>query len=262
MPHFTVLERPVLPTIFDGTEAEHLAPALGEVIGMPETLKLEWEELGNGIYQSVFDVQPSIGLPPRGTLTALPGQKKRVEVVLPADISKNLRDAARNQGLMVSSAVQIAAIMGVRCMNDADSNPENFVSWTSCDLYKYYPKPFNGPVHAPSIRIAGLPLIVKSRGSWSKKSQAAAQVNKTSWHMQESDLLFAREAWMKKCNVLFEFVLLQPDLPSSTEPLISSLCILDEYDKPNYRSVKVGWCFLHGSHSYTINLLPFLILER
>ncbi|KAJ5712013.1 hypothetical protein N7488_006169 [Penicillium malachiteum] len=235
MPHFTVL-----PTIFDGAEAEHLVPALGEVIGMPGTPNPEWKKLSNKIYHSVFDAQSPIELPPPGSLKVLPGQTKRVEVVLPADISKNLRDAARNQGLTVSSAVQTAAIMGITCMNDADSHPENFASWTSSDLRKYCPEPFNGPIHAPSIRMTDLPLIVKSRGSWSENSQAVARVNKTSWHMHESDPLFAREAWMKKCNALFEVVLSQPDLPPSTELFISSLGILDEYVKPHYGSVKVG----------------------
>ncbi|KAJ6031742.1 hypothetical protein N7540_002474 [Penicillium herquei] len=158
----SVLEAPVLPTVFDGAEAENLVPALGEVIGMPKTLKPEWEEIANEIFQPFLDAQPCIGLPPPGGLKASLRETKRVEVVFPADLSKNLREAARKQGLTVSSAVQTAAIMALRCMNDPKSYPENYVSWASCDLRKYCPEPFNGPTHAPSLRVASLPLIVKS----------------------------------------------------------------------------------------------------
>ena len=160
----SALEDPILPVMFDGSEAKNLVPALGLVIGMPEDIKPEWEKSAAEIFQPFIDAQPSLGLLPPGGLRTEPGDTKRAEIVFTPERSKAFREAARRQGLSVSSVVQVAAIMGLSSMNDPDAQLENFASWTPTDLRKYCPQPFDGPVHASSLRVGGFPLVVKSRG--------------------------------------------------------------------------------------------------
>ncbi|KAJ6024643.1 hypothetical protein N7540_005440 [Penicillium herquei] len=234
----SILENPIIPTIFDGSEAKNLVPSLDTVIGMPDKPKPEWERGADELLQQYIDSQPTIGLLPPGDPKAkeLPAEMKRLEIVFSPEESKSLREATRRQDITITTSVQTAAIMALADMNDSDSQPENFVAWALFDLRKHLPPPFNGAEHAPSIRLGTMPIIVKSRGCWSEISRTANEVNRTSWDVEESDRMFVRDPFNRKATDMFKWAAAQPNLapPPSSEPFISSMGIFDDYLKYEY----------------------------
>ncbi|KAJ5107041.1 hypothetical protein N7456_003716 [Penicillium angulare] len=232
--YLSVLENPIIPTTLDGTEAENFVPSLNTVIGMPEKSKPEWEESAAEIMQHFMDVQPSIGCVPPGDTKSLPAESKRLETILPPDMSKSLFQAARKENITISTAVETAGILALTAMNNEGSQPEYYASWAAFDLRKYCPPPFDGPVHAPSIRLTSLPLIVKSQASWSEMSRAISELNRTPWDVNESDMMFVRDPFVRNACGIFLAAMSQPDLPPSTEPFFSSLGVYEDYVKHEY----------------------------
>ncbi|KAJ5113710.1 hypothetical protein N7456_002244 [Penicillium angulare] len=232
------LASPVVPTVFDGSEAKSLVPSLDEVIGQPETPKPEWDKTAEGLLQQYIRAQPSIGLLAPGDPKAkeLPAEMKRVETVFAPGEAKAIREAARKQNISVSTAVQSAAIMALAYLNDPATQPENFVAWTLYDLRRFLEAPFNGAEHAPSIRLGSQPIIVKSQGSWAEISKHVDGLNKLSWDVKESDRMFVRDPFNRRATGMFKGAAAYPDLtpPPGSEPFVSSMGIFDDYIKHEY----------------------------
>ncbi|KAJ5267692.1 hypothetical protein N7478_010500 [Penicillium angulare] len=241
----STLENPVLPPVFDGAEAKNLVPSLDAVIGMPDKPKPEWEEKADEILRQYVAAQPSIGLLPPGDpkAKALPAEMKRTKIVLSPEIAKSLREATWKQNITISTAVQTAAIMALVDVNNRDSQPENFVAWSFFDLRKSLPPPFNGPEHAPSVRLGCIPMVSKAHSSWSEISKTVDQLNRTPWNMKESDNMFVRQSLNRKSLNMFKAVASQPpelQPPPQSEPFISSMGILEDYIKHDYGPFSVA----------------------
>ncbi|KAJ5719783.1 hypothetical protein N7493_007361 [Penicillium malachiteum] len=220
----SALENPIIPTKFDGAEAKKLVPSIDTVTGMPDKPKPEWERTADEMLQQYVESQPSIGLLPPGDPKAkkLPAGMDRREVVFTPEEAKSLREAT--------------PIMALAEMHDRDSQPEKFVAWSLFDLRRFLPPPFNGAEHAPSIRIASLPIIVKAHGSWSEISSPLNDLNRTSWDVKESDKMFVRDPLNRKATDMFKMAAAHPDVapPPSSEPFMSSMGIFDDVVKHGY----------------------------
>jgi hypothetical protein len=231
------LENPSpLPTAFDGSEAKNLVPSLDAVIGMPEKNDVKWEQRADEMVQQVIEGQPSIGLLPPGDQKALPGDTLRTEVVVPAEEALALRAAARVQGISLTTAMHASAVVETARANP-DSPAKYFTSWAPYDLRKYCPEPFNGMVHAPSLRLVALPLSVEARASWSDLTRAIHEIYRQSWDLDKSDMMFVRVPYVEKATAMFKAA--PPDMPPPADPNINSMGALDDYIKCRYGDVAV-----------------------
>ncbi|KAL4924591.1 uncharacterized protein BDV17DRAFT_295227 [Aspergillus undulatus] len=173
------LENPTpLPTVFDGSEAQHLIPSLDIAIGMPSIRDPNWDRRADELISTYLNGQFSIGLLPDSKLSTpvLPGNTHRVNLRVPAKDTLALCEACRAQGITLTTAIHDSAV----CSN-ASSPATRYISWQAFDLRKYCPPPFNGPIHGPSLRMVGLPANVEARAPWDKLVRAIHLVYAQSW---------------------------------------------------------------------------------
>ena len=226
-----------LPTVFDGAEARNLVPSLDTVIGMPTEHEPQWEERADEMIKQIIAGQPSIGLSPPGDRTALPGDTRRAELVISAAEASALRAAAREQGITLTTAMHASAVIET-VQRSTDISAKNFSSWAPIDVRKYCPAPFNGPVHAPSLRCVGLPLIVEARAPWHDLTESIHRTyHSPSWALDKGNMMFVRVPYVDKATALFK-VAPQGSRPP-TDPNISSLGILNDYVQSCYGSIGV-----------------------
>ncbi|KAJ5946529.1 hypothetical protein N7454_003368 [Penicillium verhagenii] len=229
------LENPTpLPTVFDGTEAQNLVPALDVVVSMPEKYEEKWVQRADELRFKLLDGQPSIGLQPPGDQSALPGDTIRTELVVPAKEAIALRAAARAQGISMTAAIHTSAVIETARANP-NSPAKRFVSLAPYDVRKYCPEPFNGPRHAASIRVTALPLNVDARASWHDLAPVVYKIYRETWDMDKSDMMFVRVPYIEKGRALFEPMPAgTPRPPPATEPNVNSLGVLDDYVRHQY----------------------------
>jgi hypothetical protein len=214
----------------DGREASRLVPSLDVVLGMPDT-KLSWEKQAGELLAPFRAGMPSIGLRDPGLTDApAPAKAIRVEHVLPRSLTASLRRAARSQHqVTVTSAVHAAAIAATVRANPTPP-ATHFTSWAMFDLRKHCPPPFDGPLHAPSLRTLGLPISLGAHAAWADLAHALQALYHQPWTPPASDLLFVRVPLVEQALE----ILTQEDMPPPSEPSISSLGVLDRYVRSQY----------------------------
>ncbi|KAL4907084.1 hypothetical protein BDW74DRAFT_190080 [Aspergillus multicolor] len=228
-----------LPRGFDGSEARHLAPTLDVVLGMPETINPAWEARADEVIAPTFqeENQRSIGLPiaPERS-TASPHNTRRVALRINAEQAVALRRECHQQGVTLTTAVHasVTAETPLVCTRGASK----YVAPVVVDLRKYCPPPFDGPVHAPSLRMLALPLVVDAGQPWSEIAQAIQPAYRHSFDPEKSDMLFVRVPYVNKVTALLEPMKdIHPS--SSSEPHPSSLGVIDGHIQRTYGGVEV-----------------------
>ncbi|KAB8227929.1 uncharacterized protein BDW43DRAFT_323394 [Aspergillus alliaceus] len=225
-----------LPTTFDGEEAKNLTPTLSEVLGVSTTAwESSWEKRADELLGTFLEGQPSIGLPQRGDSMALPGNTLRVEQVVSADITAALRKAAREQGITMTTAMHASAIVETACANPG-SPASRFTSLAVFSLRKHCPEPFDGNLHAPSLRVTALPINIDARAPWRDITGVLHPIYHQSWTVGESEMLFVRMPWIEKLTML-----LTPNCnaPPPSEPNLNSLGVIERFLNPYYGSIAV-----------------------
>ncbi|KAI9037121.1 uncharacterized protein KD926_000838 [Aspergillus affinis] len=239
---------PTASVDLDGREAARLVPSLDVVLGMPEiekedkTRALGWDKQADDLLGKFIAGIPSIGVykAPSSSSDApspvpqLPGKTIRVEQVIPRELTASIRRAARSRhNVTVTSAVHASAIVATVRANPT-SPATRFTSWAMFDLRKHCPAPFDGPLHAPSLRTFGLPINLDARAPWPDLAHALQTIyHEQPWTPPDSDLLYNRVPYINKVITMLATPP-PPDLPPASEPSISSLGVLDRYVKPRY----------------------------
>ncbi|KAL4902268.1 hypothetical protein BDW74DRAFT_66243 [Aspergillus multicolor] len=235
----TELENPSPPpSTFDGSEAHRLVPSLDAVIGMPSMRDESWTRRADDLLATYLEDQPSIGLPiPAERIKAVPSASYRIESRIPAKTATALRRSCREHGITLTTALHASAIAETAAANPS-SPADRYISWLAFDLRKYCPAPFNGPVHAPSLRVVGLPINVPARASWADLVRAIQPLYWQSWYMDVNNMMFVRVPFVEKATALFKTP--QPaDVPPPTEPNINSLGPLETHLQARYGPVGV-----------------------
>jgi hypothetical protein len=226
------LEQPTPIPELDGREAGRLVPSLDVVLGMPDT-KTIWEKQAGELLAPFLLGVPSIGLRELGlTDTPAPAKTIRVEHVVSRSLTASLRRAARSQHqVTVTSAVHAAAIAATVRANPSSPPATRFTSWAMFDLRKHCPPPFDGPLHAPSLRTLGIPISLDAHAAWPDLAHALQAVYHQPWTPPASDLIFVRVPLVDKA---IEMLAHSQDMPPPSEPSISSLGVLDRYVRSQY----------------------------
>jgi hypothetical protein len=226
------------PTAFNGDEAKNLVPTLDTVLGISAPWEPSWEKRADELIDTFLEHQPSIGLPLQGDPKTLPGNSVRVEEILPANVTTALRKAARAQGITLTSAMHASVIQETVRANPK-SPASRYISLAVFNLRKYCPEPFDGPLHAPSLRLLALPFSVDPRVPWHELTRILHPIYHQSWTPGDSDLLFVRAPFVeKKATTLFS-VPVDSDTPPPTEPNLNSLGVMEKFIKPSYGPVTV-----------------------
>ncbi|KAI1132363.1 hypothetical protein F5Y10DRAFT_219863 [Nemania abortiva] len=220
-----------------GTEAANLVPSIDTVMNMPSPLLPEWSTSANALLAPFMEGPSSIGLPV--TTGLLPGDTLRTETVIPSDVTSALRAACRARGIRLTAALHASIITEVARHRTGDA--VHYKSWAAFDLRKYCPAPFQGPAHAPSLRMVALPLVVDATADWDSLAKRIQPVYEQSFAPEDGDLMFVRVPYVELATSM-----LATSSPT-TEPNLSNLGALDDYVHTQYGDVTVEnvWLGVH-----------------
>ncbi|PYI11249.1 hypothetical protein BO78DRAFT_446160 [Aspergillus sclerotiicarbonarius CBS 121057] len=239
------LESPTpLPTTFDGSEASNLIPSLDIVLNntpdpKPNPIRSHHAH-AHALLTSYLDGQPSIGLPiPPERLTSPPGRSLRASLLIPTQLTAILLTACRTQGITLTTALHASAIMHTVQANPT-SSATRYISWMAVSLRKYCPPPFNGPLHAISARVMGVPINVNARASWRELVSSIQGLYGVDWKKEILDEGI-RGPFVEGSMEMFRAELEADGTgDGATEPNFNSIGGLDGVIKKQYGDVGIG----------------------
>ncbi|KAI1346654.1 hypothetical protein F5Y01DRAFT_321540 [Xylaria sp. FL0043] len=230
-----------------GSEAAQLVPSLDEVLNVPHPPLSEWLTRADTLLAPMMEGHSSIGLP--ATVGSLPGDTLRIETVIPHEATSALRAGCRARGIRLTAALHTSLIATTAYYYQRDvDHSTKYKSWAAFDLRKYCPAPFHGPLHGPSVRMIGWPLVVDATDDWDSLAKRIQSVYEQSFAPEDSDLMFVRAPYMEQMTrMLMAMMTAATEATPATEPVLSNLGVLDDYVQAQYGDVAVRnvWLGVH-----------------
>lgn len=183
---------------------------------------------------------PSIGLPTRDS-TQMPGGTYRSDVVLDPGTTSAIVSASKKRGLTVTTALHAALIVALQQLTPVPLS--NSTKYTTCGAFNVRPflkAPFNdSTLHPDTVHAALLPLTLHT----STYANLAAQL--TQFYKQRlppsADSHIHEGIMVPFTNRLADMLGQPPpvDLPAPSDPILSSVGIVDAYLKREYGDIEV-----------------------
>ncbi|KAI1781367.1 hypothetical protein F4818DRAFT_398811 [Hypoxylon cercidicola] len=216
-----------------GDEVNNLIPSLDKLIGMPDVPEEAWIHRANELLAPFQEGSPSIGLPVN-TSEVYPGDTRRIESVIPRETTEMLKNACRSRHIRLTAALHASVIVETARYQHPNANSTGqYKSWAAFDLRKYCPVPFNGPRHAPSLRMVALPLISDASADWNSLATSIQLQYQQSFAPEDSDLMFVRVPYVEQATAMIA------KATPTTEPNLSNIGMLNEYVQTQYGDVAV-----------------------
>ncbi|KAI1456097.1 hypothetical protein F4805DRAFT_468324 [Annulohypoxylon moriforme] len=215
-----------------GEEGRNLIPTLDTLVGRPKDIKKEWSDRADELLAPFNEGSPSIGLPiiPE----AIPGNTQRLETIISREDTAALLAACRARGLRLTAALHASVVVETaRYQQSASSTASHYKSWAAFDLRKYCPKPFDGPLHAPSLRMVALPLSVDAKADWDTLATSIQSFYQQSFAPEHNSLTYVRVPYVEKATKMLETA------APTTEPNLSNLGVIESYVQKCYGDVRV-----------------------
>lgn len=222
--HFLELLAHPRPVQF-GDEGRNLCIGLDEAAGVVSEATPEMEEAATNLLLQYVNNLPTIGLP--ASLDQVPRGSSRCRIHLSQQTTSAVIAKCKQFGFSVTTAVHAAVI----CATSQYPNPPSankYTSWSTWDVRKYLPPPYNGATEAVSIFHTGIPIAVTP----SDFSGNAAQLRR----------IYSQKLTAPGAGNIFPFlsryvekvtaVLTQPPPPGvvpPTDPALSSLGVIETY---------------------------------
>ncbi|KAI0879779.1 uncharacterized protein GGS22DRAFT_198881 [Annulohypoxylon maeteangense] len=221
------------PAPLSGTEARKLVPTLDLLVGTPvEGTDKEWPGLVDKLLAPLNEGSPSIGLPI--IPDALPGNTRRIEAIIPRKGTAALLTACRDRHIRLTAALHASVVSETaRYQQSTSSATARYKSWAVFDLRKYCPTPFDGPLHAPSLRTIALPLSVDAKADWDTLAASIHSIYQQSFAPGRNSLMYLRVPYLEKATEILATA------APTTEPNLSNLGVMDDYVRKNYGDVTV-----------------------
>ena len=145
-----------------GDEWKNLCVGLDEAIGAvaSDFVTPEMEQAATDILMGYVNNLPTIGLPVQRDGSAC--GSARCGIKLSSQLTSAVVARCKDLGLSVTTAVHAAIV----CATDAErygnlpSTTKKYTSWSTFDLRRYLPAPYNGAIHAVSIFHTGIPITI------------------------------------------------------------------------------------------------------
>ncbi|KAI0803633.1 hypothetical protein GGR55DRAFT_691651 [Xylaria sp. FL0064] len=245
----SLLTAPELDTTihYPGSEAAQLVPSLDAVLNLPHSFLPEWLARADALMAPLMEGHPSIGLP--AATGSPPGDTLRIETVIPREATSALRAGCRARGIRLTAALHTSLILTTVQYHQRDvEDSTKYKSLASFDLRKYCLAPFQGPLHAPSIRMIGLPLVVDVPHDWNSLAKNIQPIYEQSFAPEDSDLMFVRVPYVEQMTrMLMAMMTAATEATPATEPVLSNLGVLDDYVPAQYGDVAVQdvWLGVH-----------------
>ncbi|KAI1099460.1 hypothetical protein F4804DRAFT_337219 [Jackrogersella minutella] len=222
------------------SEVARLVPSLDALMNVPDTPSKECLSQAEAMLAPVKAEPASIGLPIK--TGSLPGDTSRLDTILSHEETAALLAACRVRGTRLTAALHASIIVETARAQSQERPAESlYKSWAAFDLRKYCPPPFDGPAHAPSLRMVALPLVVDASADWDTLLTLLQPVYRQSFAPEDGELMMVRVPYVEKATALLA------EAVPTTEPNLSNVGTLDNYVRAEYGDIRVNnvWLAVH-----------------
>ena len=183
---------------------------------------------------------PSIGLPTQNSNQA-PAGTHRSEIVLEPGPTSMIVSASKRRGLTVTTALHAALIVTLQQLTPVSLSPTSkYISMGIFNIRPWLKVPFNDPTtHPLAPNIVGLPLALHT------STYASLALQLKQYYKQRPPPCVGShirdDVLVSFTNQMADIVGQSPplDIPASSEPLLSSMGVVDDYLKNNYGEIEM-----------------------
>ena len=230
-----------------GDEGRNLSPCRDEAAGYnsfynsgSQALIEERKTAASDLVMQLLNNLPSIGLPVQNP-NATPGSTKRSKSVLEPETTSAIISACKNRDLTVTTALHAALIVALQQITPTPpSSSTKYTSWGIFNVRPLLKAPFNdSTIHPATVNIIGLPLSLHP----STYTDLALQLKH--FYKQRlppsADSRIEGEIIVPYSNTIADIAgqPLPENLPAPSEPVLSSVGVIDDYLKPRYGDIVV-----------------------
>ena len=215
-----------------GDEGRNLTPCRDEAasfitagIGCDES---QINQAATDLLATLTDNMPSLGLP-TDSQAAMPQGTRRLEHKLDTTTTSRIVSACKAMNITVTVAVHSAMIQATQKLASAETAGRKYASWGLFSLRPGLPSPFNNTAaRATSANVMGLPLFI-SPSTFDENIVPLRDFYKQPLPTSANSTL--APIMIPYSNKIVEMVSQppQPDTPPLSEPVLSSLGIMDPY---------------------------------
>ena len=225
---FTALAEP--RAVSFGTEFKNLSPGLFDAAGVQIDVTPEIQQTTTGLLTDLVSSQPSLGLP---TIAAnrIPGPTHRRELKLGINKTHAIAKACKNLGIGVTAAVHAALILATQQLSPPEFAERKYTSWCLVNLRPHCQPPYDSATPVSVYHGATVKTIAPS--SFLPDALELQSVYKQSWQPSQSNQM----AVLSHFSGTLASLISQPSPPDAelpTEPLLSSLGVVDRYIQSKY----------------------------
>ena len=200
----------------------------------------EREKAAADLVMQLLSNLPSIGLPMQNS-NQTPGSTHRSEVVLGPGPTSIIVSTSKKRGLTVTTALHAALVVALQQVTPVPpSSSSKYTSWGVFNVRPLLKAPFNDPsIHPVAAHIVGLPLALHT-STYANLALQLKQFYKQ--HLPPSADSHIRD------DVLVSFTSQMADIagqsspvdvPAPSEPVLSSIGVVDGYLKSKYGEIEV-----------------------
>ena len=214
-----------------GTESKNLSPGLFDAAGIPTDVTPEIQQAVTGLITNLASSQPSLGLPTIAP-NQIPGPTQRRELKLGTHKTDTAVKACKDLGLGVTAAVHAALILATQQLSPPELAGRKYTSWCLVNLRPYCQPPYDSATY-PVALYHGASVKSIAPSSFLQDALELQSVYKQSWQPSQSTLLTNLSHFTETLAPMLG----QPPPPNiepPSEPLLSSLGVVDRYIQPRY----------------------------
>ena len=213
-----------------GDEGKNLSPSRDEVIALAAAGiggdESQINKAATQMVSTLADNLPSIGLP-NYSPAAWPLGTRRVGQQFDTATTSGIVSACKALNVSVTAAVHSAIILATQQLAPKESSTNKYTSFSVFSLRSGLPSPFNNSaVHATSVYIIGMPLVI-SPSTFAKNLSQLKKIYKQPLAPSATGTLAPLIIpYQKGLNEIMSQEP-DPDAPAATEPILSSLGVVD-----------------------------------
>ena len=221
-----------------GDEGTHLSPGRDEAAGFGSSDE-KGREAATDLFMHFISNMPSIGFPAQNLDQKL-GGTRRSEIVLDSSTTSAIVSGSKERGITVTTAFHAAMIVALQELNrtHSSSSSKKYTTLGLFNIRPLYRSPYNDSFsHLTGVHVIGLPLVLEP----STYTDLAIQLK--DFYAQRRPP--AKDSRLDQ-SVIVPYTLMTaemasqpppPGIPAPSEPMLSSMGVVDRYLKPQYGNI-------------------------
>lgn len=219
-----------------GDEGKNLLIGLEEVVNIASEVTPQMEQAATDLVMKFVNNLPSIGLPTSSE--QVPRGSGRCAIKIDKQLTSAIIARCKTHGFSVTTATHAAIVYATSQYSDPHRPTGKYTSWSTFDLRKYCPHPYNGATNPVSIFHTGIPVAIDASDFLGNAEQFRRIYAQNLTAPGPRNMFSFLPCYVDKVCA----VLTQPPPPEAlppTEPSLSSLGVIDRYLDSTHGDVEV-----------------------